>query len=181
MKMSLTTLMVPMLAVVLSGCASAKQPMIGPSSHDAAGLYRLLADRVEIKHRPGSDAVRIVANNGTMGHYCYPSPVGHSYHVERWTTRVSKQGHRAVITPIDKPTGQRVQYNRYAGTIVKGDERRGVLWIGHLQDTIPAVTWTLCPDFPLPGDLGFRLNPGQTAQTYKALVAQDPAAILKGL
>ena len=168
------------VALVMTGCAVA-QPWHGPSSHDAAGLKALFTDRVEVLHRPGSDKVRIVANNGSMGHYCDPHAFGHSYFVEGWTTRVRTNGYRAVITPIDKPTGQLVQYNAVTGRIATTARRPVTSWIGHLQDTIPAVTWSLCPDFPLPGELGFRLNPGQTADTYKALVAQDPEAILKGL
>ena len=173
-------LIAPMLALVMAGCATA-QSMIGPSSHDAAGLKTLLADRVMVLHRPGSDDVRVVVSNGTMGHFCHPHDFGHSYHVEGWTTRASKQGHRALLGLPNQTNGWRVQYSSVTGEVVIGGTGVGIRWIGHLQDTIPAVTWTLCPDFPLPGDLGFRLNPGQTAQTYKALVAQDPEAILKGL
>ena len=180
MNISIKTFMVPMLALVTAGCASADS-WHGPSSHDAAGLKALLADRVEVLHRPWSDDIRIVVSNGTMGHYCNPDAFGHSCHVERWTTRVRTNGYRAVITPLDQPTGWLVRYSSITGEVVTGGPGTGIRWIGHLQDTIPAVTYELCRGFPKPHELGFEVNEQQTAKTYRRLVYQDPEAILKGL
>ncbi len=67
------------------------------------------------------------------------------------------------------------------GQLIKGDDPRGVLWTGHLQDTIPLAVYSLCPSFPKPGALGFEVNPKQTSTDYRELVAQDPGAVLKGL
>ncbi|MDE0698586.1 MAG: hypothetical protein OXH76_22430 [Boseongicola sp.] len=47
-------------------------------------------------------------------------------------------------------------------------------YIGHLQERLPAATWTLCPDFPSAEELGADVNRAQTAIAYDALVAQDP-------
>ncbi len=45
---------------------------------------------------------------------------------------------------------------------------------GHLQERLPAATWTLCPDFPSAEELGVGVNHAQTATSYDRLVAQDP-------
>ena len=67
------------------------------------------------------------------------------------------------------------------GRLVKGGPIHGVLWAGHLQETIPLAVYSLCPSFPKPGALGFEVNPKQTSTDYQELVAQDPGAVLKGL
>ncbi len=169
------------LAVGMTGCASAG-PMVGPSSHDAAGLRSLLADRVEVAYDAAGRGwgLRIVVNVGTMGHYCVQdgiAPLGR-YITEAWTTRPSTGP--AVVTPADKPSGQRVQYDAVTGRLVKGDRARGVIWIGHLQETIPRAVYSLCPRFPDHGALGFEVNLKQKSTDYRELVAQDPGAVLKG-
>lgn len=45
---------------------------------------------------------------------------------------------------------------------------------GHLQERLPAVTWTLCPNFPSAEKLGVGVNHAQTSVFYDELVAQDP-------
>ena len=45
---------------------------------------------------------------------------------------------------------------------------------GHLQERLPAATWTLCPDFPPAEELGVGINHAQTAQSYREMLAQDP-------
>ncbi len=172
------------LALAMTGCASAG-PMDGPSSHDAAGLRSLLADRVEVAYDVAGRGrgLRIVVNVGTMGHFCVQdgiAPLGR-YFTEAWTTRPSKQGNLAVVTPADQLSGSLVQYNTETGRLVKGGPTHGVLWAGHLQATIPLAVYSLCPRFPERGDLGFEVNLKQAATDYRELVAQDPAAVLKGL
>ncbi len=169
------------LAVGLTGCASAG-PMVGPSSHDAAGLRALLADRVEVDYYAAARGwgLRTVVNVGTMGHFCVQDGLTGfgRYFTAAWTTRPAGAEFRAVVTPADKPLGQRVQYDAVTGQLVTGSRARGVLWIGHLQETIPLAVYSLCPRFP---DLGFEVNLKQTATDYRELVAQDPGAVLKGL
>ena len=77
--------------------------------------------------------------------------------------------------------GSLVQYNPETGRLVKGGPIYGVGWIGHLQETIPLAVYSICPRFPDRGDLGFEVNLKQAATDYRELVAQDPAAVLKGL
>ena len=178
------TMLGAVLAVGLTGCASAG-PMVGPSSHDAAGLRALLADRVEVAYHTAKRGwgLRIKVNVGTMAHICIQDQLTGfgQYVTEAWTTRLAGAEFRAVVTPADQPSGQRAQYDAVAGRLVKGESVHGVLWTGHLQDTIPQVVYSLCPRFPDRGDLGFEVNLKQKSTDYRELVAQDPAAVLKGL
>ncbi len=172
------------LAVGLAGCATAG-PMVGPSSHDAAGLRALLADRVEVAYDAAGRGrgLRIKVNVGTMGHFCVQDRLTGfgRYFTEAWTTRPSKQGNLAVVTAADQLLGSLVQYNPETGQMIKGARSTGVLWAGHLQETIPLAVYSICPRFPDRGDLGFEVNLKQAATDYRELVAQDPAAVLKGL
>ena len=120
---------------------------------------------------------------GTMGHFCVQDRfTGFGrYFIQVWTTRPRGTEFRAVVTPADKPSGQRVQYDAVTGRMVHGDRARGVLWAGHLQETIPQAVYSLCPSFPKPRALGFEVNLKQKSTDYRDLVAQDPAAVLKGL
>ena len=159
------------------------EPFVGPSSHNAAGLRVLLTDRVEVAHDvAGRDfGLRIKVNVGTMGHFCFQDELtgsGH-YFTRAWTTRPRGAEFRAVVTPSDEPTGQGVQYDAMTGKLIKGGY--SVLWAGHLQDSIPQAVYSLCPSFPDPSALGFKVNPKQKSTDYRELVAQDPAAVLKGL
>ncbi len=161
------TMLGAVLAVGLTGCASAG-PMAGPSSHDAAGR---------------GWGLRIKVNVGTMGHFCVQdgiSPLGR-YFTQAWTTRPRGAEFRAVVTPADEPTGWLMQYTAVTGRLVKGGPIHGVLWAGHLQETIPLAVYSICPRFPDRGDLGFEVNLKQKATDYRELVAQDPGAVLKGL
>ena len=168
----------------LSGCAVAG-PMVGPSSHDAAGLRALLADRVEVAYDTAGDGwgLRIVANAGTMGHFCVEDRLTGlgRYSTQAWTTRPRPQEILAVVTPADQLLGQIVQYNPETGKLLKARFRHEVTWTGHLQETIPLAVYSICPRFPDPGDLGFEVNLKQTAADYRELAAQDPGAVLKGL
>ncbi len=172
------------LAVGLTGCASAG-PMVGPSSHDAAGLRALLTDRVEVAYDAAGRGrgLRIVVNVATMGHFCVQDGLTGfgRYFTEAWTTRPRGAEFRAVVTAADQLSGSRVQYNPETGRLVKGGSIYGVGWVGHLQETIPQAVYSLCPSFPKPRALGFEVNLKQKATDYRKLVAQDPGAVLKGL
>lgn len=54
----------------------------------------------------------------------------------------------------------------------------GHFWVeehrGHLQERLPAVTWTECPEFTPAEELGVEVNHKQTARSYSGLIAQDP-------
>ncbi len=172
------------LALAMTGCASA-DPFVGPSSHDAAGLRALLADRVEVADHTARRGwgLRIQVNVGTMSHYCVQdrfTGLGR-YATQAWTSRTARAEWRAVVTPADQTRGQGVQYDAVTGQLIKGDRDLGVHWTGHLQDTIPQAAYSLCPRFPKPSALGFEVNPKQTSTDYQELVAQDPGAVLKGL
>ena len=66
----------------------------------------------------------------------------------------------------DAATGDAVWYGIWRG--------RWRAWdIGHHQERLPAIIWTLCPDFPSASELGMGVNQLQTAVTYDALLAQD--------
>ena len=77
------------------------------------------------------------------------------------------------LSPLyDADTGEALWFGRY--------NRRWWSWNpGHLQERLPAATWTLCPDFPSAESLGIGVNRAQTAHTYRALVAQDPGRRIK--
>ncbi len=172
------------LAVGLTGCATAA-PMVGPSSHDARSLRALLADRVAVDYHTAGlgRGLRIKVSVGTVGHFCVQDELTGSgrYFTEAWTTRPRGAEFRAVVTPADEPTGWPMQYDAVTGRLVKGGPIHGVLWAGHLQDTIPLAVYSLCPRFPDRRDLGFEVNPKQKSTDYRELVAQDPGAVLKGL
>ena len=171
------------LALGLAGCATAG-PMVGPSSHDAAGLRALLTDRVEVAYDVAGRGrgLRIKVNVGTMGHFCVQDRLTGfgRYVTEAWTTRSARAEFRAIVTPAAEHSGQSVQYDAVTGQLIKGDDPSGVLWTGHLQETIPLAIYSLCPSFPDPSALGFEVNPKQTSTDYQELVAQDPEAVLKG-
>ncbi len=172
-------------AVLKGLLAEPSEPFVGPSSHNAAGLRVLLTDRVEVVDDVAGRGfgLRIKVNVGTMGHFCVQNEITGSgrYFTQAWTTRPRGAELRAVVTPADKPTGWLMQYTAVTGRLVKGGGTYGVLWAGHLQETIPLAVYSLCPSFPKPGALGFEVNPKQKATDYRKLVAQDPGAVLKGL
>ncbi len=159
--------------------------MVGPSSHDAAGLRALLADRVEVAYDAAGRGrgLRIKVNVGTMSHYCVQDRLTGfgRYFTEAWTTRPRGPDKVAVVTAADQLLGSRVQYNPETGRLVKGGSIYGVGWVGHLQETIPLAVYSICPRFPDRGDLGFEVNLKQKSTDYRELVAQDPGAVLKGL
>ena len=50
---------------------------------------------------------------------------------------------------------------------------------GHLQKALPAMTWELCPEFPLAETLGAKVNKKQTSKYYSELIKQDAGRRIK--
>ncbi|MXX87980.1 MAG: hypothetical protein F4213_18850 [Boseongicola sp. SB0677_bin_26] len=82
-------------------------------------------------------------------------------------------------TKTGKPNGSGLSplYDGTTGEAIFYTRNDGYWWdwnLGHLQERLPASTWTVCPDFPSAAEIGVGVNERQTATTYPALVAQDP-------
>ena len=73
------------------------------------------------------------------------------------------------ISPLyDGNTGQIVWY------AYPRKKKKWFTWNpGHLQERLPAVVYTLCPDFPSAEELGVNINRKQTATTYDKMLEQD--------
>ena len=89
------------------------------------------------------------------------------------------------MTPFFDPTstgkpngsGHAPLYDGETGEAIFYTRNDGVWWdwnAGHLQERLPASTWTVCPDFPSAEEIGVGVNERQTATTYPELLAQDP-------
>lgn len=88
------------------------------------------------------------------------------------------------LTPIFNPNaegrklgGLSPLYDGATGEAIFYTPNDGVWWdwnVGHLQERLPASTWTVCPDFPGAEEIGVGVNAKQTATTYPELLAQDP-------
>lgn len=93
--------------------------------------------------------------------------------VVRWQARSPGVGEGPLGLLHDGGTGEVVWHS-----IDKGAFLGTLTWVhrfsGHLQERLPAATWTLCPDFPSAEELGVGVNDAQTATSYERLVAQDP-------
>jgi hypothetical protein len=50
---------------------------------------------------------------------------------------------------------------------------------GHIQKSLPAAVYTLCPDFPSAASLGAKVNKRQTSTNYFELIKQDPGDRVK--
>ena len=88
------------------------------------------------------------------------------------------------LTPIFNPNAERPPnrgglsplYDAATGEAIFYTKNDGVWWdwdVGHLQERLPASTWTVCPDFPSSVEIGIDVNARQTATTYPELLAQD--------
>lgn len=88
------------------------------------------------------------------------------------------------LTPIFDPSphdtrprsGLSPLYDGATGEAIFYTPNDGLWWdwnVGHLQERLPASTWTVCPDFPSAEDIGVGVNAKQTATTYPELLAQD--------
>ena len=109
-----------------------------------------------------------------------------------WKTRTSdihwlafKRARGPGMTPILDPTstgkpngpGLSPLYDGETGEAIFYTRHDGVWWdwnAGHLQERLPASTWTVCPDFPSAEEIGVGVNERQTVTTYPELLAQDP-------
>ena len=100
----------------------------------------------------------------------------------RWAATKRKRG--PGLTPIFDPSpdgppgrgGLSPLYDAATGDAIFYTKNDGVWWdwnVGHLQERLPASTWTVCPDFPSAEEIGVGVNARQTATTYPELLAQD--------
>ena len=99
----------------------------------------------------------------------------------RWSPhkRALGPGLTPIFLPNSKPErgGLSPLYDGATGEAIFYTPNDGVWWdwnVGHLQERLPASTWTVCPDFPSAEEIGVGVNARQTATTYPELVAQDP-------
>lgn len=93
--------------------------------------------------------------------------------------RALAPGLTPIFLPNSKPDrgGLSPLYDAGTGEVVFYTPNDGVWWdwdVGHLQERLPASTWTVCPDFPSAEEIGVGVNAKQTATTYPELLAQDP-------
>jgi hypothetical protein len=59
---------------------------------------------------------------------------------------------------------------------------KGLWWLGdsgHLQKSLPAAVYEMCPDFPSAKSLGAKVNKRQTSTNYFELIKQDPGDRVK--
>ena len=164
-----------------------------PGNVRAEDYAALLGDTVMVTNngRPetgyGLPLNRIgVIFTGADGRYvwCKMRDNGESYVKERrWVPEMRRLG--PGLTPIFDPSPEDTRpinglsplYDGATGEAIFYTPNDGVWWdwdVGHLQERLPAATWTLCPDFPSAEELGVGVNARQTATTYPELVAQDP-------
>ncbi|MYE10511.1 MAG: hypothetical protein F4X99_02380 [Gammaproteobacteria bacterium] len=94
--------------------------------------------------------------------------------VVRWQARTPGLGEGPLSLLHDGETGEVVWHSDPIGFNLTGRLSWVQRYNGHLQERLPAATWTLCPDFPFAEALGVDVNHAQTATDYGSLVAQDP-------
>lgn len=83
--------------------------------------------------------------------------------------RSEKGGYRTVRY---EETGDYREYKFY----------KGKWWLqtsGHLQKSLPAAVYEMCPDFPSAKSLGAKVNKRQTSTNYFELIKQDPGDRVK--
>ena len=172
---------------------------IPPGNIRAENLGELLAGRVSVSRNveflkpildlqisfTGSDGQVVTCQEGGLG----------EMEVRRWSWTTGKvRGADGVVRPVvrwqartpglgegplsllhDGETGEVVWHSDPVGAF---PFISNLYWVqrysGHLQERLPAATWTLCPDFPSAEELGVGVNHAQTATSYGKLVAQDP-------
>ena len=107
-----------------------------------------------------------------------------NYFVNKHNWEPSTWKHRRSLFPLldtataIKGIGNSPLYNGNTGQIIwygyYQKKKRWITWNpGHLQERLPAVVYTLCPEFPSPEELGVKVNSKQTAVTYDKLLEQD--------
>lgn len=160
-----------------------------PPSNVRAEHYRaLFGDTVMISwagiHFPGTDGIKIIFIGGD-GRYvwCSRDDQGRFTAQHEWRAELRRQRSGALV-PIFNPAapttsrgGLSPLYDGQTGGVIWYTYGDGYWWDwnrGHIQERLPAATWTLCPDFPSAASLGVGVNQAQTATSYEALLAQDP-------
>lgn len=174
------------------------------STHDHHQLHDLVNGKVFVArfhafdNRSGtvSDAVRVVhLGSDNSSHACafgYDDDLNvtryrFSDH-QTWSTEPHRKrlARLRYLAPGDDPNSNRkttaMHYEPTSGRFNALGYHKRKYYItadGHLQTSIPAVVYDLCPDFPTPEALGLPLNDKQTSKHYSKLLAQDPSAPIK--
>ncbi|MBF9051930.1 hypothetical protein GTA62_18600 [Roseobacter sp. HKCCD9010] len=164
--------------------------LLPPGNVQAKHFRALFGDTVMISrldhHLPGEEGLKIIFI-GADGQYvwCSLDDEGRFTAHHEWRAELRRQRTGELIPSFnpnihaadtDLP-GLSPLYDAQSGRIIWYTGDRAGWWdwnIGHLQQRLPAVTWTLCPDFPSAASLGVGVNSAQTATTYHALVTQNP-------
>lgn len=169
-----------------------------PGNVRVDGLRELLAGSVLVSEKtlfaPSRKDKRLqIVFTGADGRVasCQYERIRHGMAVYRWSWRPGKLRSRdGMLRPVVHWNSRSYGGNRGGPLSVLHDGATGetfmhfsvgprhwrwLQWFGgHLQERLPAVTWTLCPDFPSAEKLGVEINLAQTALVYEELVAQDP-------
>ena len=168
-----------------------------PGNVRADGLRELLAGSVLVSERvmrtPRRDKRLQIVHTGSDGRVasCQYEIVRADMALWRWSWRVGKvRNPDGRLRPVVQWDSRSYGLNRGGPLSVLHDGATGGTvmhfsvgprywywnqWFGgHLQERLPAVTWTVCPNFPSAEKLGVGVNHAQTALIYDELVAQDP-------
>lgn len=174
------------------------------SSHDHKQLHDLVNGKVKVARFHGFDSVKGTANDAVrITHFAEDGTsyacgfdedrdfnlTGYFYGDDhKWSTEPHRKrlSRLRFLGPGDDPTSNRKTtaqiYEPETGRIsnrIYGNGRYYIGTDGHMQASIPAVVYDLCPDFPSPEALGLPLNAAQTSAKYSKLLAQDPSAPIK--
>lgn len=176
------------------------------STHDHHQLHDLVNGKVYIArfHAYDADSVKGNAKNAARIVYYAPDKTVHActYAVdkkhnispygygasENWSTEPHRKrlARLRYLAPGDDPVSNQkttaMEYEPSTGRFNNLFFYKGRYFIGtdgHLQASIPAVVYDLCPDFPTPEALGLPLNAEQTSSKYSVLLGQDPSAPIK--
>lgn len=157
-------------------------------------LIELLGGHVWVLN--GTDnilGIQIYMSDGSL-YQCYPGEGGlpkspsHTGGKIRWESARIDKPTRQISYPLLKMISKggegywAVKYVPETGAIYGYSYWKRHWWedgTGHLQEDLPAVTYTLCPGFPPAESLGLKVNRKQTSPFYSELVAQDPGRRVK--
>ncbi len=134
------------------------------------------------------DEIKIIAltQDGRYA-YCGTDEEGSAHFTDPWASMLVKTNRGTfplmnVNTANPQNPALSPLYDAATGEVLWFTPWRRKWWSwnpGHLQERLPVVTWTLCPDFPSAEELGVGINRAQTATTYRELIAQDPGRRIK--
>ena len=184
-------------AFAAADAAWGQAPAANLSSHDAGFFTGLLSGRVWVLERPNS---RLAADRNTVwAHYHAPDGTllacahlggGYAPGTARWRA-VPSRAFRALynyLEPDAEPDpGKRrghtpLFYDPGTGRLhneALGQGRWAVASAGWVQESWPVSMKEACPGLPLPASLP--VNRKQTAAAFDAMMAQDPAAVLRNV